>query len=266
MTKGGNLKEINDTITAVKKSLQSFSRVDPLLQIKWIQDASIYSKPKGTLLFLPKDVGKTQIMFILEGSVMTFAVDPKNNPLYLQVLGAGETINERTVLTPFATEYGAVVISDSIKIVSFGVRSLHSDEAYKDLAGDLSRSMVAKDHYIELTKKRLLRMPADELRIHQDHLANRWMIMNMQLVRAIEDAQQQKKFAMFDKIRNAPNDESLASKFKVDALATQKFGYTRGLVKDAGTVKATNYLREMVSDLHHPGNGAADRKRPGRQG
>lgn len=237
---------MNQTIVAIKKSLQSFGRVDPLQQIKWFQNASIYSKPKGTLLFLPKDVGKSQIMFILEGSVMVFALDAKNNPVYLQVLGAGETINERSVLTPFATDYGAFVASESVKLVSFGARSLHVDDAFRDLAGDLSRAMVSKDQYFELVRRQLLRMPSEELRIHQDQLANRWNVMNLQLVKAIVEAQQHKKLAMFDKIRNAPPEENHTSKFQVDALATQKFGYTRGLVKDAGSVKATNYLREMV--------------------
>ena len=94
-------------IDQVAKYIPPFGNLDPLVKIDWIGKAVQLSKKRGSLLFIPNDVGKNNMYLIVRGYVSIFIYLQSNpdRPVFVQTYGEGELINERSCLTPFATDH-----------------------------------------------------------------------------------------------------------------------------------------------------------------
>lgn len=186
---------------------------------------------------------------ILSGHVSIFVFDNAviHRPLFVQTYGEGELLNERTCLTPFATDHGAVVVSDSAEFMSFPASSVNNEDTYDPVAGHINKNMMMKLAHIDMVKQQLLSYSNDKLRDCQSRFTNKWRIDIADLDQRIDESNKLKKLARFDQIRNAPEQKiEGASKFRVEALATQHFNHNRGLLMNANTLKSTAYLREIV--------------------
>lgn len=185
-------------------------------------------------------------------SVFVFENSRSQKPLFVQTYGEGELLNERTCLTPFPTDHGAIVVSDSAEFMSFPATSasVNTEDNYDPVAGHINKNMMLKLAHIDMIKNQLLTYDSARLLDCQAKFVSKWRIDLKELDGKIEDANKLKKLARFDQIRKAPSQNiEGGSKFKIDALATQHFNHNRGLQMNAQSLRSTAYLREIVSKL-----------------
>lgn len=214
-------------------------------------------------MFLPHDIGKSNLYLILQGTIVTFAYTRADEPpVFLQTFGKGELLNEPSSLTPYATEYGTIVASQTAELLSFPASSMTLNSKFDQVVLEISRNMAVKKAHLELVVDKLKSWSPEQLAQQQARLVTNHSIDIASLEGKLLEAGRQRKIAKFEQLRNISSNKE--STFKVDVLATQNFGYTRNLEMNAAKLKSSIYLREMVS-LHHPGGRPAHRCHPSRQ-
>ena len=245
MKKGG-IRETYDIIGQFSKFFPSFDKLDPLVKIGWVKSASHFNRPKGSVLFIPDDIGKINCYLILKGSVALFSNqnEKEGAPLFLQVFGDGEILNEFSAFTPYSTDYGALVVSDSVELLSFPASSLSQDEKFLPITNKINSHMNIKKAHFEMIKTKLKTFSFDSLKNHQNQTIMRFGIDYADLESKITEAQKQRKMALYDKFRNAPATQE--STHNVSVLATQNFSNKRNLDMNAAKLKSSVFLREMV--------------------
>ena len=102
--------------------------------------------------------------------------------------------------------------------------------------------------HIELIKQKYSRLDPASLKEYQDRLLGKNKLNLAELGKKIEEAQNARKYAKFELIRNAPVQSGIKeSKFNVNMLATQHFDNKRGVKMDASKLKSQLYLQQLVS-------------------
>jgi CRP-like cAMP-binding protein len=239
---------VRSVIDMVGKNIKSYASLDPLLQIKWMESTTQFEKKKGDLLYVPQDVGKLNCYIILEGIVSIFTLHPQTNQVvFLQTYHAGEILNERSALTPYPTDHGAIVVSDHATFLSFPPSAVNDNDDYKNMALEIGRNMMLKLSHTDLIKSQLLRKQPNALADHQNKFINRHRIDMPQLLKGIDAANKLKKVAKFDLMCQKPTQNAGEKKTQYDALATTQFKNKKGVQIDAAKIKSSLYLKNIVS-------------------
>ena len=184
---------------------------------------------------------------IMGGTVGIFYLLNKQQ-VFLQIYSTGDVINERSALTPFSTDYGAVVLSDQVELLTFSASTLSDDTDFQEFLGFIGRNMMLKLAHIELIKQKYSLLDPTSLKEHQERLLTNYKINLVEVGKKIAEAQNARKYAKFELIRNAPVQSGIKeSKFNVDMLATQHFDHKRGVKMDASKLKSQLYLQQLVA-------------------
>ena len=181
--------------------------------------------------------------------MVAFATPPGlEAPVFLQAFGKGDLLNEPSSFTPYATEYGTLVASQTAELLSFPASSMTLNSKFDQVVLEINRNMMVKKAHLEMVSDKLMSWSPGLLAQHQARLVAKHRIDTGSLESKLGEAGRQRKLAKFEQLRNIPSNKE--STFKVDVLATQNFGYTRNLEMNAAKLKSSIYLREMVGHSH----------------